>query len=1858
MFSVSNPAIASKIKELSTIKKGAAGGFVPNFSYQLKKYKNSDIRSIQHPETKSELNYAKGGKDKAYPYLDMVGIHSERSGQGLELFKRLGKIARRSGRKVRSSSLIPQTDRLKLLREDSNIDQILKLIYPQLSYRQKSGVKNTQLDFEFGEIEKTISGSNIFDLVKNQFKDVKSAKLINAIQNRDVGFSSVIDTFADGFIPNFVRKSREIGSGAFGTFFRLGKNKEGSDVGVKKFKSYIPSRSIEAEWLTSEFVNKYANIPSVFGPANLSTFEDSKRKRAIRKAVVSDPLARTAIGSEKASSFGQKVLFAAFKARGLEIGDFHGSNYTLNKSAQDAISGMQSFPSDPVGAFSVLRQIAATGGRIGAIDVGAAHVTDPARGVIGQIMARQASPQAFAKGFLPNFADPLKEAIGREMAAGVPSSQIYVDNSPSLKNSANPMGLMVANRRDEPAGGFQGINRARKEGANPMTYGAAGGFVPNYVEANVQPYIGQTRTQALDAENNDYRTARKELAKELREARKDLMYTKKGEVQQRLALEDRIKSLKENSSTLKAQSEANRKAIIQQTRGVLGTGRTATLRQATVASANPSQGGNRDLLGTIFAVQGAMSVLAGATEGSSNKIAIASNAIAEGIGSFSTASFAIQGLTQMAGNTGGAFGKVIGALGPYGMAVAGITAAYSATAKYLDEVNGVNKAAATNIAMMSDAASKAAFNLNNLPQAAQKNIKQSAVALVTGAATASTYTYAGGGFGNEPTKIERTGKVDFEGSDLFSKGELQKSLDSVSESALGAGVSYGVMWNAINEKSKDNKLTIKEVNQLTNEFTKLMMTSYELADAMRTLDLSPKSSLMKDLAGMSPEEFDKALTALKPGAPIDKKTPIGQIQQAMVDALPDNKKAAFDPNSEAFKNQARIVRGQAADQNKAQKDEAVEREKTFRTNLGKIEAEIKLNQKLDAQKKDIFIAEQAQKEALANIENDISLSENDRLKAVAAINMTYGQSIALLTEQEQKTKNIGDALISGLTGVPGIFGDQIAGFAENISKDLPEFNIENITEYKTALEGVFKNAKLPQDAFTPLTEGLVQAEIANKVISDEKEKQISISEKEYGIQIKSINASSDKLSLEKQISAQIEARNSEASFKIENRVLNNAYETLSINKEIEQIKRETSLNELQKAEQVYKLELKRRNLESTGIGIGLDQKILDIDQELIDKARAAIESSLTIPKAPLGAGLTIQQLEERAAIDPIALERINYEKANAERQRELARKGAANQQAGLGDVVPDVAIDKAKTGFLGGMESGVKNLQNQINTFAFDIGEKIPQMFSDNMSSAINKMIEGGESFSSVLRGAAYEFVKGINQANIKNLSDQFSNSLFKSDGGVASGIASIFKFASGGKVNGGSGSKDDVPAMLMGGEYVVNKKAVSKYGAQFLESVNNGTLTGYAKGGSVQRGPQGNFYTPGTFGQGAIEGKRNLLDFATQTGTTGQFDKIVNQSGYQAIDLEPESSRLSVSGMRNSPQFEATQAAKEQAFDLYLQQYNAELEAKKAEKEQKKAFRKQLMMLAISAVAGPVLGAAGAGFGAAFKGAAGQGLMSQLGAGAKGIFTGGSIGGQQVGGLGNLFSSVGKAFTGDFAGAGNQFKLSQIGNSGQLADLYKSDKSFASYIDSMGGFDTSGALKAIPAGFGGTIPSGIARSGRGVIQSGNVNRLADRANATAIQKSMGIEPDLPIGYETLNVDNILLGDKPKKNATGGMIPSTSGIDTVPAMLSGGEFVMNRSAVQGIGSQNLQSMNSGGTSIASEETSKKLNEQLLAKLDELISASGSTGDITINVAPSGQSSQENSQDPSAGRQQLARQIKDAVLQIINDEKRIGGSLRR
>ena len=86
-------------------------------------------------------------------------------------------------------------------------------------------------------------------------------------------------------------------------------------------------------------------------------------------------------------------------------------------------------------------------------------------------------------GLIPNFADPLGEAITREKSAlrqQGSSASVYVGQDNRLKDPQNPMGLLVANRRDEPVSGSQGVNRAIRNGMDPKAHGASIGFTPNF----------------------------------------------------------------------------------------------------------------------------------------------------------------------------------------------------------------------------------------------------------------------------------------------------------------------------------------------------------------------------------------------------------------------------------------------------------------------------------------------------------------------------------------------------------------------------------------------------------------------------------------------------------------------------------------------------------------------------------------------------------------------------------------------------------------------------------------------------------------------------------------------------------------------------------------------------------------------------------------------------------------------------------------------------------------------------------------------------------------------------------------------------------------------------------------------------------------------------------------------------------------------------------------------------------------------------------------------------------------------------------------------------------------------------------
>jgi hypothetical protein len=960
-----------------------------------------------------------------------------------------------------------------------------------------------------------------------------------------------------------------------------------------------------------------------------------------------------------------------------------------------------------------------------------------------------------------------------------------------------------------------------------------------------------------------------------------------------------------------------------------------------------------------------------------------------------------------------------------------------------------------------------------------------------------------------------------------------------------------------------------------------------------------------------------------------------------------------------------------------QKKATTETTNQFKIDTSRFRAEQTFAKKMRDFQDKSFAQEISQKEAIFAIEQNENLSESEKQKQINATNAAYEMQLAILKDTEQQQNNLNKAISESLSGLLGFDQSQIAEKTSKLAdafRNLDPTSMDFVDQIKTGLK------KAGLEGSQGLAEKLIpllQAALAeNENISREQAKQIISRTLGLKLENDGINAATTRARIESQITNEIESRQSTQVYQQELLSLDNSARMLSINQEIEKVKSDYTLTEYEAAKKIVELEKEKRALSEEGINLGAAKERLDLEQQTLDKLKEQIRAS-----GDIGLSKTEKDklIKEGTNVESLVAQVRGYADIDAENilkgyleQRDLQNKKlqlSLKEQTPTGETADEALIRKKEGGIYEGIESALKAMTDETDMFAYNLGEKIPQMFADNMSQAISQMIEEGKSFGEVLQGAAYNFVKEINSAMIKNLSQKAATSLLGNGKEGSSGLlGSIFGYASGGPITGGSGTKDDVPAMLMGGEYVINKKSVGKYGPKFLEAINNGTLGGYAKGGRVQSG-QGGFFTPGTYGLGGIQGTRNLLKFATQGYTSGSRDQIVNQGNYASINLEPESVRLTNLGRSNSPQAEATRAAKEQAFGLYMQEMQAQAEARKQAEAEKDAFKKQLIMLGISAVGSYVGGIASTGFQQGIAGAGKDATTWQK-------FTAG------MSGVGEKFGNVGSGITSLFSGnlqqAGDYFTMAQS----NLANAPKAtlvDEAVKAASKSLS-FNSSGVTSTYNYnGVSNDVPLPAPPEDYNAISPLNslaYKELQNRQQVFDLVRDQ-IEQDPrffgkdPVLIEALakqqvsklvennSINSYLLGRGIAPKATGGSIPSTGGIDTVPAMLSGGEFIMNRSAAQNIGAGNLQALNAGAGSIVTEEKTEELNEKLIAKLDELIEASSAAGNITINVDGStGKSSQTTDGGASEQKQQLARQIKDVVLKVIQDEKRLGGSLRK
>lgn len=184
---------------------------------------------------------------------------------------------------------------------------------------------------------------------------------------------------------------------------------------------------------------------------------------------------------------------------------------------------------------------------------------------IGQI-----TTTPLAKGYIPNFASsPLAEAVSREVKAGVPLSQIYVDKDPRVKSTKNPLGLLIANKKDEPYGGRQGVDRIIRLGGDPRFAGLATGFVPNFVDELTRPQpfsstFAESITRGLTPKGlREFRGNTRQtqaISNEKLEKLNKIFVEYKSAVEQ--GSKERIKFIKQDVQNLRLTQESSRAVMI------------------------------------------------------------------------------------------------------------------------------------------------------------------------------------------------------------------------------------------------------------------------------------------------------------------------------------------------------------------------------------------------------------------------------------------------------------------------------------------------------------------------------------------------------------------------------------------------------------------------------------------------------------------------------------------------------------------------------------------------------------------------------------------------------------------------------------------------------------------------------------------------------------------------------------------------------------------------------------------------------------------------------------------------------------------------------------------------------------------------------------------------------------------------------------------------------------------------------------------------------------------------------------------------------------------------------------------------
>ena len=244
------------------------------------------------------------------------------------------------------------------------------------------------------------------------------------------------------------------------------------------------------------------------------------------------------------------------------------------------------------------------------------------------------------------------------------------------------------------------------------------------------------------------------------------------------------------------------------------------------------------------------------------------------------------------------------------------------------------------------------------------------------------------------------------------------------------------------------------------------------------------------------------------------------------------------------------------------------------------------------------------------------------------------------------------------------------------------------------------------------------------------------------------------------------------------------------------------------------------------------REVLSMDTEGAHNLRARLEATSKI--AEVYAEFANSKLAQAEAFRGVDVNQ--FEKLTADAQSALDKVTELNK------AIEEVRGNGAWKSFGEGFK-GVTEMWRESASNFNDIGANLANSLRDNLSGAFDSFITGSENAGKAFQNFGYSILKTASQMLTNKLVETLLGNMFSSLGGAFGPVRTSGPFqnaspaitlATGGPITGGSGLRDDVPILGMGGEFVMNKNAVRKYGVGFMHALNSGSVPAMAGGGPI----------------------------------------------------------------------------------------------------------------------------------------------------------------------------------------------------------------------------------------------------------------------------------------------------------------------------------------------------------------------------------------------------------------------------------------